>query len=124
MSVHQFILKSRLLNFSVISVFIIRTASVILNSSITTKIFGLVYYKPEFAYLPRKASTQAKRGDPTPPLPFPDTGFSPLHPLREFLGKRPGEWLRSGCLKKDYPVRVGKFYSNKLREKNEPITKA
>lgn len=57
MPVHQLFLKSGLLDSSVISVFIIRAASVILNSSITIKIFGLEYDEPDFAYPPRRAYT-------------------------------------------------------------------
>jgi len=65
--VHQLILKSGSLDSSVISVFI-RAASVILNSYITIKIFGLEYDEPDFAHPPRRASLYLSkvRRDPSP----------------------------------------------------------
>lgn len=109
MPVHQLILKSGSLDSSVISVFI-RAASVILNSSITIKIFGLEYDEPDFPHPPRRASLYLSKVR----RPLPQTWDSLPGILRETTW---GEQLRSETNPKDYPVRAGKFYTNKVRKR-------
>ena len=64
--VYQLIPKSGSPDFGVISVFIISTASVILNTSITMKIFGLEYDEPDFAFLPRRTISKHTEERPLP----------------------------------------------------------